>query len=874
MKASFNKFIAPLLFIPVLASLGTVAVFYYYDSLDKGDTANFEQIGQLRVLSDQLESDTHMLRLMNNDVHRRQVEKIIRKFDELMVKFDTDKKLAASYSNDKVLQQVRLLQLSWQESRTYLLDLVKRRANFRSEWPRWHKRYHAIGLDEDIEKLAIIFNEHEFHLHSVLGTYIKSVFVLDLFLLLFIGYSLRLYFRSQKTNSETLAGSLQEQQTISTVLTVSLSDKPLAQQLGDVLDEIFKMPNLSVNPSGCVFLVDEEKSGHLTMVAQRNLSEEICLSCDSLAYGKCLCGRAAASGETVVAAHIDQRHEISVPGMLPHGHICMPIKSSGELLGILNLYTEDGHVMTEDEENFLNIVLHGMALLIQKKQSEKKLLNSESRFRALVETSSDWLWEVDENGTYSYASPQVEQLLGYKPEEVIGKSPFDLMPPGEAEHVASVFRGFVELRNPFSLLENINRHKNGELVVLETSGVPIFDANHNFRGYRGVDRDITERKQSEEVFRVISEGIATVTGEAFFGTMVKHLGTSLGMDYVFFGEFRTHSNEVATVSVWANGKHADNFEYDLKGTPCENVKNTGLCVYPRNVQDMFPSDRLLVEMGVEGYMGTPVITSSGENIGLLAVLNREPISKQLVVSSMLQIFAVRVAAEYERVQKENQRLEEEKKQKETLVREVHHRIKNNLQGVAGLLRHHVTENQDLDSVLSVAISQIHSVAMMYGLQSDSSNEDIQLGSMINAIAENAQGLTQAMVDSLSDQELAGIEKVSSSEAVPLALVLNELIFNAIKHCTNKSDERHVRVYLQRQVDFVEVHVCNVGQLKRDFDFASGSGVGTGLTLIRSLLPKRGAALSYQELNGVVMAKLSLAEPVLKPVDDPRSAMAS
>ncbi|MBI3391921.1 MAG: PAS domain S-box protein [Nitrospirae bacterium] len=125
------------------------------------------------------------------------------------------------------------------------------------------------------------------------------------------------------------------------------------------------------------------------------------------------------------------------------------------------------------------------------------LAESEERFRNLVESTSDWVWEVNEDGFYTYASPKVRDLLGYEPEEVIGKTPFDLMPPEEASRVAEIFSRVAACREPFASLENVNRRRDGRLVVLETSGVPFFDADGRFRGYRGIDREITERKKAE-----------------------------------------------------------------------------------------------------------------------------------------------------------------------------------------------------------------------------------------------------------------------------------------------------------------------------------------------------------------------------------------
>ncbi len=140
-----------------------------------------------------------------------------------------------------------------------------------------------------------------------------------------------------------------------------------------------------------------------------------------------------------------------------------------------------------------------------RQQAEGALQEDEERFRSLVEATSDWIWEVDPNGTYTYASPKVKELLGYEPDEIIGKTPFDFMPAEEAKRVAAEFAAIVEARRPFSHLENLNLHKDGRIVMLETSGVPIFNANGDWLGYRGIDRDTTERKQAEERLKASEE---------------------------------------------------------------------------------------------------------------------------------------------------------------------------------------------------------------------------------------------------------------------------------------------------------------------------------------------------------------------------------
>ena len=143
----------------------------------------------------------------------------------------------------------------------------------------------------------------------------------------------------------------------------------------------------------------------------------------------------------------------------------------------------------------------------------RDLRKSEERYRLLVESSSDFIWEVDANGIYTYANQKIKDLLGYEPEEIIGKTPFDLMPAYEVERVARLFKDIFESQKPFQELENTNLHKDGHHVVLDTSGVPIFDTNGNFSGYRGIDRDISKRKKTEKRLNDYQNQLRSLTSQ-------------------------------------------------------------------------------------------------------------------------------------------------------------------------------------------------------------------------------------------------------------------------------------------------------------------------------------------------------------------------
>lgn len=170
------------------------------------------------------------------------------------------------------------------------------------------------------------------------------------------------------------------------------------------------------------------------------------------------------------------------------------------------------------------IVLNGSPALLgtvhdltERKRAESALRESEERLRSLINSTPDWVWEVDAQGLYTYVSPRVKDLLGYVAEEVIGRKPFDLMPAEEAERVAALFATVAQNHSAIECVENVNLHKDGRQVVLETSATPIFDSNGLLCGYRGIDRDITERKRIAVALEKSEAGLKEALQAAHMG---------------------------------------------------------------------------------------------------------------------------------------------------------------------------------------------------------------------------------------------------------------------------------------------------------------------------------------------------------------------
>lgn len=134
----------------------------------------------------------------------------------------------------------------------------------------------------------------------------------------------------------------------------------------------------------------------------------------------------------------------------------------------------------------------------EREQLLDSLAQSNERYRNLLETTSDWIWETDRRGRYIYSSPRVKNVLGYDPEETINKSLMDLASPHWAATLSPKYEELLSAKRPFSGFECTCLGKNGQIVVLENNAVPVFNEEHTLLGYRGIARDITERKDAME----------------------------------------------------------------------------------------------------------------------------------------------------------------------------------------------------------------------------------------------------------------------------------------------------------------------------------------------------------------------------------------
>lgn len=212
---------------------------------------------------------------------------------------------------------------------------------------------------------------------------------------------------------------------------------------------------------------------------------------------------------------------------------------------------------------------------------------------------------------------------------------------------------------------------------------------------------------------------------------------------------------------------------------------------------------------------------------------------------------------------EEARLQAAIAQREMLVKEVHHRIKNNLQGVAGLMQQIALRRPEVSTVLQEAVGQVQAIAQVYGLQVGAAGP-LRVRSVLEAITASVQRMFGRRITVQVQGPAPERWALPEGESIPIALTINELLTNAVKH--GGGDE--VRCTLVCGEDGVSVAIANPGRLPAGFGLAQVPGGVSGLGLVRALLPRRGAALTLTEEGDDVVARIRLVPPGVAVISPP------
>jgi len=315
----------------------------------------------------------------------------------------------------------------------------------------------------------------------------------------------------------------------------------------------------------------------------------------------------------------------------------------GQLYGISMLAMKSGQLdpSTEILESFSHIV----AVSLRRRRAENALRESEERYRLILENANDGILvnEMTPTGPGKFIDANVQacRILGMSREEMKDVRLIDLDTPEMKERSHEIFQEIV--RNNHAVFQTNYRTKDNREKTIDIS-VNLFDLNGR-PTMLSVVRDITGRKATESAFRAMVTSMVGTTGMESLDRITESIAAWLEADCVMIGEITPDRERVQVLSMLLDGKKIVDFSYSLKGTPCENTAEKGFCVYPDEVRRLFPGSRDLREFNIRGYAGTPLRNFEGQVVGVLCILTRKPLNLPPQAREIIEIIAVKAAAE-------------------------------------------------------------------------------------------------------------------------------------------------------------------------------------------------------------------------------------
>ena len=209
--------------------------------------------------------------------------------------------------------------------------------------------------------------------------------------------------------------------------------------------------------------------------------------------------------------------------------------------------------------------------------------------------------------------------------------------------------------------------------------------------------------------------IASATGDELLQYLVQFLATTLEVEYAIIGERveRLNSPSIRTLAVCAEGQIVENFEYELANTPCQEVSQDGICIYPDKLQQQFPDNELLKQMEVESYFGIHLLNSAGHSLGLIYIMGRSPLKSCEVAEQYLRLFATRISSVLQR-----RRAEKELKQQFERTQEAFQRSQ-----LLAQIALQIRQSLNLEEVLNTTVTQVRKLlgadrVVVYQLKSE------------------------------------------------------------------------------------------------------------------------------------------------------------
>ncbi len=584
----------------------------------------------------------------------------------------------------------------------------------------------------------------------------------------------------------------------------------------------------------CSVLRIDPDGQHLGRVVAPSLPDFFNVAVDGLSIEKDAgsCAAAAYSGQRVIVADISQHanwsdgRELAARAGLA---ACwsQPIRdSSNQVLGVFAIYHREVREPQAAELALLERCARLAGLAIERSLSADALQASEERFHTLI----DWTREaivVHRDGLLIFANPAAVALFGAGSElDLLGRRATAFVHPDFQACVQARLDSLTTLNASTVVAEQVYLQCDGRCINVEVQSTLV-----NFDGAPAFQvgmRDITAQLEAQQQLRIAA--VAFECQEAIAVMDANFLVLRVNQAFTSNTGYAQHEIEGKTTALLRSDHQSEMVYDDIR-------------------RELTLSGAWRGERWHRRKDGSSYLARGGANV-----------IKNSNGTVLNYVFNFIDATDQQQLERE--RLLDEASHRNALVREVHHRIKNNLQGVIGMLHRSARKHPELSGAMQQAIAQVHAISVTYGLQGRAISAAVLLDELVRAIALENESLcqTQVLLELRADWPACTL---TQDEAVPIALVLNELILNAVKHGPVESGQVGILLQPGERQGALQIRISNTGHFPSAGQSADARH--SGLQLIAALMPRRGASILRMQRGDQVLTVLELEAPVVLPL---------
>jgi len=294
-----------------------------------------------------------------------------------------------------------------------------------------------------------------------------------------------------------------------------------------------------------------------------------------------------------------------------------------------------------------------LRLAVTKRQEEESDTADTGRLHIAQDIADTGIWDYDLTSDTVWISEKTSLIFGLiRPPDGTFRLPDIEACIPERERVHRALIDLIEQGNEYNLEYSVDPADGSGRKIVSSVGRVIRNTAGNPVKVMGIIRDITKIKSKDAAFRATVRSIVASIGLESLDRITESVASWLEADCVMIGEITPDKKQVRVLSMILDGNHVTDFFYTLKGSPCENVTEKGYCIYTKDAVRLFPTAKDMVELNIQGYVGTAMRNAKGQVMGILCVLTRRPLQAPPALQEIIDLIAVKATAEIERKQSE------------------------------------------------------------------------------------------------------------------------------------------------------------------------------------------------------------------------------